>query len=402
MNAILHKLRTYTGYLVMLHFLFPVNWASYLIGLWALFCLIIAVIQIKKIRIKDILQVVLYTTPFIWMVISVNIHGGHGNAFIERSLSFLVFPVCVFLSGFQAEKDTLKKLTWVFAAGCLALAVKGLVAYLCIPFHHTYDVQHDLMFRYRTEFNINTGIAPTYACIYFSFAILLMLLQWKEMGQHKGMYLFLLISLFIQMLILSAKMPVVAFFVVLMILLVRKEILPGLINRKRTLWIGAAVAIMVSLLLVFTRWSELWSGLNYRMVDEKENSVGIRRGILQCSLELTHTYFWQGTGPQHLQKKLNQCYYQFEGNDFDDRHEFNTHNQYLDYLLTGGIAGLLVLISVLIVPLYIAIRQRDPFLLAFILLIAICMLTENILSRQAGIVFYAFFNAVLVRRANAL
>lgn len=397
MIAIIHKLREYTTYLVAVYFLFPVLWASYLIGLWAIFCLGIGIAQWKQIGKADLRNIVLYISPFIMLAASVAWHGGNGASIMERGLSFLVCPLCVFLSSFKINKQELKNLTWVFVAGCFILALKGLLMYIFVDSYHQYDFQHDLIFRYRQEFNTNTKIAPTYASIYFAFALILVVLQLNEIKKKKAVLLILSGFVFINLIFLSAKMPIVAFGIVFILLLVRKQVLIKLGNAKRWGMIVILAVLAISSLLLFTRWNELITGISYQTNAETENSVGIRKGIFKCAVDLSGEYYLLGVGPQHLQKKLNECYYQFEGNDFD-RHEFNTHNQYFDSLLSSGIVGLLVLLTVLLVPLYHSIQLKDPILFSFIILVGICMLTENILNRQAGVVFYAFFNAILANR----
>lgn len=397
MIAIIHKIREYTTYLVAVYFLFPVLWASYLIGLWAVFCLATAIVQWKHIGRADLRNIVLYISPFVLLLASIAWHGGNGAGVLERGLSFLIFPLCVFLSSFKINKQELMNLTWVFVVGCFALALKGLFMYLLVESYYQYDSQHDLIFKYRQEFNANTKIAPTYASIYFAFALILVLLQLNDIKKKKVILLTLSGSVFLNLIFLSAKMPMLAFGIVFILLLIRKQVFMKLGNASRWGTVMVLAVLTVVSLFLFTRWSELFTGVSYQTNAETENSVGIRKGIFKCAMDLSGEYYLLGVGPQHLQKKLNECYYQFEGNDFD-RHQFNTHNQYFDSLLSSGIIGLLVLLMVLIVPLYYSIQLKDPFLFSFIVLIGICMLTENILNRQAGIVFYAFFNAILVNR----
>jgi O-antigen ligase len=208
----------------------------------------------------------------------------------------------------------------------------------------------------------------------------------------------MVIILLLNMILLSAKMPIIAFGLIMLFLLIRKNIFLGMMNKKRWLIAGSIITLLILGMFIFTRWGELFTGLTYRNIEQQENSVGIRKGITQCGLQLSKEHFLAGIGPQNVQQALNQCYYQFEGDDFS-RHSFNTHNQYLDSLISHGILGLVLLLIMIIYPIVQAIRLKDPILLSFTLLIALCMLTENILSRQAGVVFYAFFNSILLNQA---
>jgi O-antigen ligase len=76
--------------------------------------------------------------------------------------------------------------------------------------------------------------------------------------------------------------------------------------------------------------------------------------------------------------------------------ELNTHNQYLAFLLTAGAAGLLVFLATLFLGFRQAVRNRDMMLFAFVLIVSMVSLSENILGVNKGIFFYAFFFPLLL------
>lgn len=69
----------------------------------------------------------------------------------------------------------------------------------------------------------------------------------------------------------------------------------------------------------------------------------------------------------------------------------NTHNQYLSIALSSGIAGVLLFCGTLVYAFVIAFRRKDTLFLSFIVLIGIVSFSENILSVNKGIFFYAYF-----------
>ena len=100
-----------------------------------------------------------------------------------------------------------------------------------------------------------------------------------------------------------------------------------------------------------------------------------------------------GVGPANVQKELDNCYSAYTyRNQYDDfnKKTYNTHNQYFDVLLKFGIFGLLFFI----VFLFWGINYKSEYYYIFLLLIFFSMLTENILNRQVGIVFFNFFNCL--------
>jgi O-antigen ligase len=76
-------------------------------------------------------------------------------------------------------------------------------------------------------------------------------------------------------------------------------------------------------------------------------------------------------------------------------HELNAHNEYLQTFMALGIVGFLTLVLSLIIPGWYAFRRKQLLYLLFLMLFAFHMLVESMMAKQAGIVFYAFFNAVL-------
>jgi len=75
--------------------------------------------------------------------------------------------------------------------------------------------------------------------------------------------------------------------------------------------------------------------------------------------------------------------------------ELNAHNQYLQTMITLGIIGLIVLLLNLILPALYSMEQKHYLYLVFLILIGFNLLFESMLETQAGVVFYAFFNAYL-------
>ena len=73
---------------------------------------------------------------------------------------------------------------------------------------------------------------------------------------------------------------------------------------------------------------------------------------------------------------------------------FNTHNQYLYYLLSTGIIGTIFFLSILSYSFKLALKQNKRTYLAILFVFCICFLTEEILSRQKGIVLFAIFNSL--------
>jgi O-antigen ligase len=119
-----------------------------------------------------------------------------------------------------------------------------------------------------------------------------------------------------------------------------------------------------------------------------------RIGIWKCSLEIIskHALFGVGTGDvkdalleryktNNLTKALNQ--------------NLNAHNQYLQTFISLGIFGLLALLFMLVFPAIQAFHQKYLIYFIFLLIFSLNVMVESMFEVQAGVIFYALFNALL-------
>ena len=100
-----------------------------------------------------------------------------------------------------------------------------------------------------------------------------------------------------------------------------------------------------------------------------------------------------GVGIANVQDELNNCY-GVNGDEEMIKSEYNTHNQYFDITLSLGILGILIFVLMLAYPMYLSIIQRNHVYLFFLIFISLCFFSENLLSRQYGVIFFAFFHSL--------
>lgn len=91
-------------------------------------------------------------------------------------------------------------------------------------------------------------------------------------------------------------------------------------------------------------------------------------------------------------------------NAFDEQYEkmnstltkdnrFRSHNQYLSIAVAFGVLGLIWFLITLIYPMLHLKKQYDFLYISFFIIATVSFLTEDTLETQAGVTFYAFFNA---------
>ena len=72
-------------------------------------------------------------------------------------------------------------------------------------------------------------------------------------------------------------------------------------------------------------------------------------------------------------------------------HRLNAHNQYLSFLIKGGIIGLLVYVVTLLYGLFLSLKTKDVLFASFMVLVATVSLSESFLDANKGVFFYGFF-----------
>jgi O-antigen ligase len=127
--------------------------------------------------------------------------------------------------------------------------------------------------------------------------------------------------------------------------------------------------------------------------DYKETKWGgrsIRIHKWMNTLELISEQPLLGTGSGDMQNELQKVY---QRNNFEIayKYRFNPHNQYLQTWASSGLIGLFFLFGILLVSLIYAIRSKNALYVGLVLVIALSMLTESMLERQKGLVFFSFF-----------
>lgn len=78
---------------------------------------------------------------------------------------------------------------------------------------------------------------------------------------------------------------------------------------------------------------------------------------------------------------------------------FNSHNQYLEFILLSGILGLLF-VFLMLFTLYKALVLKDVFILSLVSILFLFSFVENILSRQWGIILFSVLMAIIYSRYN--
>lgn len=125
-----------------------------------------------------------------------------------------------------------------------------------------------------------------------------------------------------------------------------------------------------------------------------EDGTAQRLLIWDASISIIKENLLFGVGTGDVKDEL-MLEYKKRGMDSTLKGRKNAHNQYLQTFVSIGLAGFISLMLLFLIPGLYAIRRRDLLYFLFLAIVGMNLLFESMFERQAGVLFYTFFNAYL-------
>ncbi|WP_128548056.1 O-antigen ligase family protein [Larkinella soli] len=310
---------------------------------------------------------------------------------LEKRASLFIMPFALLFLNPQTRKTLSRELIY-FVYGCLGACLVGNLCYLLKFGRHPGGP--DSHVQYRLYFEEILDIHPTYMGIYLCFSAAILLMTPAGVPSLKGWKLgAVLFPLFIFLMALMPKAPVIALVVVL-------AYYGWTFRLQRKVWapiVGVLVLAVsvacVSIPFSGQRISEI-SSLLHPSENPATNSIQMRQMIWEIDLRLLADHWLTGVGPSNLDRMLAAQYELYSRLYNFPFQTYNTHNEYLNLWLSFGLCGLLLFLAVLTVQFVRAMRWQNRLYVSLLLILSITFFTENVLARQQGIVFYAFFSSL--------
>ncbi|MFO8129934.1 MAG: O-antigen ligase family protein [Bacteroidales bacterium] len=245
---------------------------------------------------------------------------------------------------------------------------------------------------------------PSYSAMFLCLAeaiLIWLLIRDGRRIKTGGKILVLALILFfsIMVILLSSKAGIISlilifFLTVSYIIFIRRKYVFGI-------YLLLVISLVFIALLNFFPYSVMrFDSTRDIMQDESRITTDTREGtverilIWKYSAELINRNFFFGTGTGDVTDALIDLYRKKDLAEALDK-KLNAHNQYIQTFLALGLAGITVLLLTLILPGIFSVRKRGFIYFCFLMIIGFNMLVESMLERQAGVVFYSFFNAFL-------
>jgi O-antigen ligase len=316
---------------------------------------------------------------------------------LETKFSILLFPVIFATSDFPlfSKKETGTILRF-FAAGCIA----GSVILLGQAFYSGVFLHHPGSYYYST---LSRGFHPSYYAMYLAFAssniLCFLLIRQTVKGFPKITgHIVILVFFTVMTVLLSSKagllvwLFIVVFYALVLFFLYKRRLMAFL-------FIASALTVFTVLLQIFPNAASRVSVAKQDLAVkdpavDPEKSTGERMVIWKSAVEIIRENLLLGVGTGDVKDALLQRY---KKNNLTKilSMRLNAHNQYLQTFVTIGISGFLVLVIMLLAPAISALRKADFIYFIFLAIIGINILVESMFEVQAGVIFYAVFNAIL-------
>lgn len=336
----------------------------------------------------------------VYLITAISFFYSHNKSealrILQLKLPLLVFPL-VFASGLDWTKEQIRLLLILFSlsvgvfcivtisnAVTIALSsgnAQNLFGYNILPFKYIYASIASLFCVFGTVIHLNEMAAKKkFSAIHLT----LLLLFWITLtllSNRMAITLCVIITLFFVMRIIRyavAKMITVVFVLL---------ILTGLYFWNQT---------FREKVQVITQFN---SGTTIRL--DKDASLGrtwdglqLRLAIWNCATGIVKQHFLAGVGVGDAQQTLQTTYEERKFYFASRYNTYNAHNQFMEQWLMTGIAGFILFLLSLIIPLFRCLKS-GRLLYSLFLIVFICFcLTESFLEVSKGVVWFSFFNSM--------
>lgn len=332
---------------------------------------------------------------------------------LEKKLAFIIFPIVVG-SGTCISRKNLENLFFCFVAG-LTITAFYCIGAACRNYYITHDKDYFFYHTLVRDFDSNA--------VYISFYVLLglfllLFFKWNRFfkSSYRGWKWIFTLVLFTFFLLLSCRMLIVTFFILLFVLGGRTIFAMGRSYPLRKILISI-IAISALCIVAFTnnpvrsRYKDLHTNnigiifqKKYSDKDFKLDHLTFRPFIWRVCIEniIENRLWWKGCGNGDIKDLQNKKFKALGVPGFKKEDGFQSplydiaiHNMYLQTLMMIGIPGLICLLVIVILPFFYLKYFNNKFVFfVFFISAMLFMCQESVFQTQAGIIYYTFFSIV--------
>lgn len=225
----------------------------------------------------------------------------------------------------------------------------------------------------------------TYMAMYFVMALGFLYGEWVNHRNelHKGVKIampFAVIVIIMHMLLVASRTGIIGVAFIFLCIVLHQTVRLHNIKQGLTILVcGLALCCAAYFALPKSARRITQTVEDIRNIDKGDIRVDIYKCALYAGIDNLPFGVGVGDGQEILEK-----YYMENGHEWPD---LNTHNIFLDSLLSMGLPGLLLLLALLALPTIDGYRRRDFDLITLMFAITLGGLFESVISRQIGLMF---------------
>jgi len=318
---------------------------------------------------------------------------------LEKKLSLILFPLLAIFSPKISQTDgwrVLKAFIISCVIVCLVCIVKSSINYaeqkdLSLLFYHSLSMGA----------NMHAGYLSMYLC--FSICLVLYLFHHSEPKKlsEQVLYVISLLLLTATTFMLSSRLQILLLIIIFIgFVIIYFELHKNILKSITVSLILGAVLLLVVLMFPKNR-ERFKEAINYKgeyALSKKWGEKQMRFLIWDSSLELIGRNILFGVGTGDVQDELQKVYItnEYISLTYWPNTRFNAHNQFFETTIAIGLIGLIAFFLSVFIALKEAKETRNFLFVFFLIIFLASCITESMLERQNGVVFYAFFSSFLI------
>ncbi|WP_417444260.1 O-antigen ligase family protein [Joostella sp.] len=342
-----------------------------------------------------LLFILIYFLLVVGVFYTIDLKSGFSK--LQTQFSFFIIPFI--LGGLSIQKkDRIKYLNF-FVFGLIITIFTCLFHALYLFLKNDSIYVLDKFSRKENIFFYNTfsgfmDLHPTYLAMYIGLSIMYIIICFRDISiLNSSSKVLLIIFLSITMLLTSSKGAILALIVILLSWL-SFNLFKKKMRIKKVLLVVVSIFIFIALFYntkLYQRYITSFQSINSLLVDNQNinESTSIRFNLWKLSYNVFLNSPSIGYGTGSVKKVLNDnCLTYFDFSTCEFLRNMNSHNEYINSLVSNGIIFLIVFLVVLSFNIVKSYKNSDILYLSFMVFMVINFLFESILQRERGIVFF--------------
>jgi O-antigen ligase len=343
-------------------------------------------------------------SPFLLFTISIFYSSDlvEGWKEIEIRLPLLIFPLVFGLVPLSEKQRAVVFKFFILLT--VIIPIIGFVSQL-----GTYYETNDSGYFYNDHLVHYAGKQAAYFALYVNIALVGVFYFWqKQQGKSKLEKATLLTAfsfLVVIQYLLASRMALLV-MLLLIVGFIGVQLFTNTSKKQIIVMFGGFVLAVIGLTILFPKVLKRFDSIthfeyrfdntnpinhfNGEIKTENWNGLNTRLALWECALDVIKENPIIGTGIGDVQRDLVKNYKE-KNFIFAIQTNYNTHNQYLDILLSNGILGLFVFLGFVVYSIQYAKQNKDWLLLVVLAVFLLSFVTENILNRNQGVVLFSLF-----------